>query len=112
VISPRLSNDVDERMLKSITNALERIGKGVSSVSFWQFKTETGMEPDKIPRNIEKFSEAMSSLSLFGIGYALIQASIISELKKEFEISTLPSGSLQEAVDLIRKKALRNSLTS
>ena len=110
MISPRLSNDIDERMLKSITNALERIGTGVSSVSFWQFKTETGMEPDKIPRNIEKFSEAMSSL--FGLGYALIQASIISELKKEFQISTLPSSSLQEAMDVIRKKALRNSLTS
>ena len=96
--------------MKSITSALERIGKGVSSVSFWQFKTETGMEPDKIPRNIERFSKAMSSL--FGLGYTLIQASIISELKREFQVSTLPSASLQEAVDVIRKNALRSSLTS
>jgi len=105
-----LSNDVDERIMTSITRALEKIGKGVSSVSFWQFKTETGMEPDKIPRNIEKFSKAMSSL--FGLGYGLIQTSIIAELKNEFQISNLENGNLQEAVASIRKQALRNSLTS
>jgi hypothetical protein len=96
--------------MASITTALEKIGKGVSSVSFWQFKTETGMEPDRIPRNIEKFSKAMSSL--FGLGYSLIQASIVTELKREFQISSLPTGNLQEAVETIRKNALRNSLTS
>jgi hypothetical protein len=105
-----LSNDVDERMMASITRALEKIGKGVSSVSFWHFKTETELEPDKIPRNIEKFSKAMSSL--FGLGYALIQTSIVAKMKKEFQISNLPNGNLQEAVEIIRKQALRNSLTS
>jgi hypothetical protein len=105
-----LSNDIDERIMASITRALEKIGKGVSSVSFWQFKTVTGMEPDRIPRNIESFSKAMSSL--FGLGYALIQATIIEELRKEFQIVNLPKENLREAVDIIRKKALRNSLGS
>jgi hypothetical protein len=105
-----LSNDIDERIIASITRALERIGKGVSSVSFWQFKNETGMEPDKIPRNIEKFSKVMSSL--FGLGYPLIRNQIVEELKKKFDISSMPSGNLKEAVEIIRKQALRNSLTS
>jgi len=105
-----LSNDIDDRIIASITMALERIGKGVSSVSFWHFKSETGMEPDKIPRNIEKFSKTTSSL--FGLGYPLIQNQIVEELKKEFQISNLPRENLQEAVETIRKRALRNSLTS
>jgi hypothetical protein len=94
----------------SITRALEKIGKGVSSVSFYQFKSETGMEPDRIPRNIERFSNTMSKL--FGLGYSLIQTSIVAELKKEFQESTLPNGNLHEAVAAIRKQALKNSLTS
>ena len=105
-----MSNDIDERIMAGITRALEKIGKGVSSVSFWQFKKVTGMEPDRIPRNIESFSKAMSSL--FGLGYALIQATIVEELKKEFQIVNLPRENLREAVDIIRKKALRNSLGS
>ena len=37
---------------------------------------------------------------------------IFEELKKEFQIVNLPKENLREAVDIIRKKALRNSLGS
>jgi len=105
-----LSNNLDERILKSIVRALENIGTGVSSVSFYQFKTETGLDPSAIPRNMDVFKTALSMF--FGVGYKFVVANIREELRKDFQLSNLASDDLTEIVAFIRQKTLRESLTS
>jgi len=105
-----LSGDLDERILQSITKALERIGGGVSTVSFYQFKAETGLDKSAIPRNMDLFKTALSMF--FGVGYKFVVLNIREELKKDFHLNSASPDDLAEIVELIRKNELRRSLIS
>jgi hypothetical protein len=103
-----LSKEVNERILQATTRGLERMGKNVSTVCYWKFKQEVGMDASKIPSRPEEFSRCVSSL--FGPGYPIIEASIVTELQQEFEINSIHTKSYQELVKKIREDALKDSL--
>ncbi|MFI5420206.1 MAG: hypothetical protein ACHQ1H_04505 [Nitrososphaerales archaeon] len=105
-----MPNDLDEKILLSITEALESIGAGVSSVSYFQFKVETGLDKTAIPRNLELFKTTLSMF--FGVGNRFIINAIRAELKKDFQLSYEGGDDLTEIVARIRKNALRKSITS
>jgi uncharacterized protein YqgV (UPF0045/DUF77 family) len=104
-----LFSDLDEKILHSISKALEKIGTGVGVVTFFQFKVETGLESNAIPRNMELFKTALSMF--FGVGYKFVVATIRIELRKDFGLSNQTQEDLTEIVALIRKNALKKSLT-
>jgi hypothetical protein len=102
--------DLDEKILLSISKALEKIGTGVSAVTFFQFKVETGLESSAIPRNIDLFKTALSMF--FGVGYKFVLATIRAELMRDFALPNHGIDDLTEIVALIRRNALKKSLTS
>jgi hypothetical protein len=105
-----LSNDIDEKILDSITNALESVGAGVSSVSYFQFKVETGLDKSAIPRNMELFKTALSMF--FGVGNKFVISALRTELRRDFQLPYEGPDDLTEIVSLIRKNTLRKSNTS
>lgn len=104
-----MPNNLDEQILLSITNALESIGVGVSSVAYFQFKAETGLEKSAIPRNMELLKTALSMF--FGMGNKFVISAIRAELRKDFRLPAEAPDDITEVVALIRKNALRKSIT-
>ncbi len=104
-----MPNNLDEKILSSITHALESIGAGVSSVSYFQFKAETGLDKSDIPRNMELFKTALSMF--FGVGNKFVINTIRTELRKDFRLTAEAPDDLTEIIALIRKNALRKTIT-
>jgi hypothetical protein len=84
------------------------MGKSVSTVSYWKFKQDTGLEPSSIPTRSKEFSSCMSKL--FGPGYPIVEISIAKELKEEFEMQKVHTSNFNELVATIRNDALKRSL--
>ncbi len=103
-----MSRDVDERIVAATTRGLERLGKSVSTVTYWKLKQDTGLETSEIPRNAKEFSSCMSKL--FGPGYPIIESSIAMELKQEFRLQSVHTKDYSELVVAIKNNALKHSL--
>jgi hypothetical protein len=103
-----LSRDVNERILAATTRGLERLGKNVSTVSYWKFKQERDLDANQIPTHSADFTECVSKL--FGPGFKIVEASIAAELKKEFNLENVRTNDFLELVATVRNDVLKHSL--
>jgi hypothetical protein len=103
-----LSRDVNERILAATTRGLERLGKNVSTVSYWKFKQESTLEANQILTHAADFTKCVSRL--FGPGYRVVEASIAAELKKEFNLENVETDDFLELVAMVRNDVLKRSL--
>jgi len=101
-------SQVDEKILKCIDTALEKLGESVPTSIFYYLKRDFGLERFEIPKKPEVFEKALTSI--FGKrGAKVVEKLILVEIRKNFNIKKGSSSTFKRTVENIRKSGI-NSL--